>query len=66
MVVNSLMTNIAPGQTSPGGSPFDVKGIAWDGGYGIANVEVSADGGQSWRNATLGRTTAGSRSASWS
>ena len=31
-----------------------MKGIAWDGGYGIARVEVSSDGGQSWRTATLG------------
>jgi sulfite dehydrogenase (cytochrome) subunit A len=32
-----------------------VKGVAWDGGYGIARVEVSQDGGQSWRMATLGQ-----------
>jgi hypothetical protein len=31
-----------------------VKGIAWDGGYGIARVEVSTDGGQTWRTAALG------------
>jgi DMSO/TMAO reductase YedYZ molybdopterin-dependent catalytic subunit len=55
MVVNSLMTNIANAQSLPIGRPFDVKGIAWDGGYGIARVEVSVDSGQSWRNATLGQ-----------
>ena len=55
IVVNSLMTNVANAQSLPIGRPFDVKGIAWDGGYGIARVEVSVDGGQSWRNATLGQ-----------
>ncbi len=55
MVVNSLMTNIANGQSVTVGRPLEVKGIAWDGGYGIARVEVSQDGGQSWRSATLGQ-----------
>jgi hypothetical protein len=32
----------------------EVKGIAWDGGYGIRTVEVSSDGGRSWRTADLG------------
>jgi hypothetical protein len=36
------------------GKPADVRGIAWDGGHGIAEVHVSTDGGQSWRLATLG------------
>ena len=66
MVVNSLMTNIAPGQTIPAGRRFDVKGIAWDGGYGIAAVEVSIDGGQSWRNATLGQDYGRFSFRSWS
>ena len=51
MVVNSLITNLANGQKSPAGKPFDVVGVAWDGGYGIALVEVSTDGGQNWRKA---------------
>ena len=55
MVVNSLMTNVANGQTIPAGRAFEVRGVAWDGGYGIARVEVSVDGGQSWRSATLGQ-----------
>jgi hypothetical protein len=32
-----------------------VRGIAWDGGYGIAFVEVTEDGGTNWRRAELGR-----------
>jgi len=55
MVVNSLMTNVANGQTVAAGRPFEVKGIAWDGGYGISRVDVSQDGGQYWRSATLGQ-----------
>jgi DMSO/TMAO reductase YedYZ molybdopterin-dependent catalytic subunit len=33
--------------------PYRVCGAAWSGGTGIANVEVTADGGQSWQEATL-------------
>jgi hypothetical protein len=54
MVVNSLITNVSAGQKIPVGRTFEVKGIAWDGGYGIAGVDVSADGGRTWRTATLG------------
>jgi DMSO/TMAO reductase YedYZ molybdopterin-dependent catalytic subunit len=54
MVVNSLITNIGNGQQVAAGRPLEVKGIAWDGGFGIARVEVSIDGGQTWRHATLG------------
>lgn len=55
MVVNSLITNVQEGQRYKHGQRVEVKGIAWDGGYGIRNVEVSTDGGQSWRNAELGQ-----------
>jgi hypothetical protein len=55
MVVNSIMTNIANGMWATRGQAFEVKGVAWDGGYGISRVEVSQDGGQSWRSATLGQ-----------
>ena len=32
-----------------------VGGIAWDGGYGVRAVELSTDGGKSWKEATLGQ-----------
>jgi hypothetical protein len=32
----------------------EVEGVAFDGGKGIAKVEVSADGGKTWAAATLG------------
>ncbi|HUC60414.1 MAG TPA: molybdopterin-dependent oxidoreductase [Alphaproteobacteria bacterium] len=54
MVVNSLITNVKPNETVKAGRPMAVRGVAWDAGYGIALVEVSTDGGKSWRDATLG------------
>ncbi|MBI1206322.1 MAG: molybdopterin-dependent oxidoreductase [Azospirillum sp.] len=54
MVVNSLVTNLSPGHKAKAGRPLDVKGQAWDGGYGISEVLVSTDGGKDWRPATLG------------
>jgi len=55
MVVCSLITNIKNGQRFRFGQRVEVKGIAWDGGYGMQVVEVSTDGGRSWRPADLGR-----------
>jgi hypothetical protein len=54
MVVNPIITNITAGQEIPVGRAFEIKGIAWDGGRGIVGVDVSADGGRSWRNSALG------------
>jgi sulfite dehydrogenase (cytochrome) subunit A len=54
ILVNSIMTNVTPGQEVAVGRIFEVKGLAWDGGRGIANVDVSFDDGQSWRSAALG------------
>jgi DMSO/TMAO reductase YedYZ molybdopterin-dependent catalytic subunit len=53
--VNSLVIDPAPGATLPVNRRSEVLGIAWDGGSGISNVEVSLDGGASWREARLGR-----------
>jgi DMSO/TMAO reductase YedYZ molybdopterin-dependent catalytic subunit len=53
MVVNSLITNMLDGHSVPGGQATEVRGIAWDGGYGIARVEVSTDDGKTWHEATL-------------
>jgi DMSO/TMAO reductase YedYZ molybdopterin-dependent catalytic subunit len=54
MVVNSLITSIADGQRVPVGKALDVRGVAWDAGYGIQTVEMSLNGGRSWQAATLG------------
>jgi DMSO/TMAO reductase YedYZ molybdopterin-dependent catalytic subunit len=54
IVVNSLITAPERPLHQARGTPVDLRGIAWDGGYGIARVEISSDGGESWRDATLG------------
>lgn len=55
MVVKSLITRPQPGQRFRKGEAVEARGIAWDGGYGIHDVEVSVDGGQVWQRAALGR-----------
>jgi len=55
MLVNSLITTLRNGQRLKRGQPPLVRGIAWDSGSGIAQVEVSADGGASWQQAKLGK-----------
>ena len=53
--VNSLVVDPAPGAVLERGKRVDVLGIAWDGGSGIRNVEISLDGGKTWREAKLQR-----------
>jgi DMSO/TMAO reductase YedYZ molybdopterin-dependent catalytic subunit len=55
MLVNSLITSPTPAARLRRGEPAQLAGKAWDGGSGIAAVEVSVDGRQGWREATLGR-----------
>jgi len=54
MLVNSLITSPTPAMRLRRGQPARLTGKAWDGGAGIAAVEVSVDGRESWREATLG------------
>jgi len=54
MMVNSLVTNLRPGQRVAVGQPAEVRGVAWDGGFGVRVVELSTDGGESWRATKLG------------
>jgi hypothetical protein len=53
--VRSFITSISDGARVPAGQALAVRGIAFDGGQGIREVAWSADGGQSWRAATLGQ-----------
>jgi hypothetical protein len=53
MVVNSLITSHRDGDKVKAGK-VTVSGMAWDGGYGIRTVQVSTDGGNTWRSAMLG------------
>jgi sulfite dehydrogenase (cytochrome) subunit A len=52
--VRSFITSVAPGTIIPAGRAVQLKGIAFDGGAGIKAVDVSLDGGQTWRSAALG------------
>ena len=52
--VRSFLTNIADGATVAANADLALRGIAFDGGYGITDVVVSADGGATWIGAALG------------
>jgi len=52
--VRSFVTSLADGAQLPASRTLELKGIAFDGGGGIAKVDVSIDGGKTWRSATLG------------
>jgi hypothetical protein len=54
MTVRSFIASPVPGARVAVGRPITLKGIAFDGGYGIQEVQVSADGGTTWRRADLG------------
>jgi len=52
--VRSFITNLTDGSEIRAGESILVKGIAFDGGYGIRDVVFSEDGGKVWREAELG------------
>ncbi len=52
--VRSFITNVTDGAQLRRGGKI-LKGIAFDGGTGIKNVEVSVDGGNTWKDTRLGR-----------
>jgi hypothetical protein len=54
ILINSMVTSHADGAQVTRGRAAALTGWAWDGGSGIRGVEVSIDGGRSWRAATLG------------
>ena len=53
IMVNSFITNLEDGAQVKAGQALEVRGIAWDGGYGIAEVVLSVDEGVSWTPARL-------------
>jgi sulfite dehydrogenase (cytochrome) subunit A len=53
--VRSFLTSVRDGATLPAGKPVTLRGIAFDGGFGIRDVSVSVDGGKTWTSAQLGR-----------
>jgi sulfite dehydrogenase (cytochrome) subunit A len=54
MRVRSFIATPQDGSTLPAGRPVTLKGIAFDGGYGIQSVALSTDRGSAWRRAELG------------
>jgi DMSO/TMAO reductase YedYZ molybdopterin-dependent catalytic subunit len=53
MSVRSLFAQPEANESIMAGAPYEVQGVALDGGAGIARVEVSADGGKTWEAAKL-------------
>jgi hypothetical protein len=55
MVPRSFVTNFASGDTvKTAAAPVTLRGIAFGGDCGVARVDVSTDGGQTWRPTQLG------------
>jgi len=52
--VRSFITNLADGAKVQADAETPLRGIAFDGGYGVREVVVSSDGGKSWAAAALG------------
>jgi DMSO/TMAO reductase YedYZ molybdopterin-dependent catalytic subunit len=52
--VRSFITSLSDGAEVAAGAPLDLRGIAFDGGSGIAAVRVSPDDGTTWHAAILG------------
>jgi DMSO/TMAO reductase YedYZ molybdopterin-dependent catalytic subunit len=54
MVPRSFFTNLTDGATVKPGTPLSVRGIAFGGDCGVAQVQWSDDGRTTWRVAALG------------
>jgi DMSO/TMAO reductase YedYZ molybdopterin-dependent catalytic subunit len=55
MVPRSFFTNVTPATRVKPGSPVPLRGIALGGDCGVAAVDVSVDGGATWKPTALGR-----------
>jgi DMSO/TMAO reductase YedYZ molybdopterin-dependent catalytic subunit len=53
--VRSFITSLADGDKVTVGKPLGIRGMAFDGGYGITQVLFSDDNAKTWREATLGK-----------
>lgn len=69
MTVRSFIATPESGARVRVGQPVTMKGIAFDGGYGITEVQLSSDGGATWRRvqleSDLGRYSFREWSATW-
>src|ERR1019366_1174256 len=50
---NSVITRPSGGQQLPGRGCYEITGLAWSGGGAVRKVEVSTDGGRTWKDAQL-------------
>ena len=64
--VRSFITNLADGAQLRAGAPQTVRGIAFDGGFGIREVLFSSNGGRTWREAQLGHDLGNFSFREWS
>jgi DMSO/TMAO reductase YedYZ molybdopterin-dependent catalytic subunit len=55
MSPRSFLTNVSNRQTITVGRSAQARGIAFGGDSGVSKVELSSDGGKSWRPTTLGK-----------
>jgi hypothetical protein len=55
MVPRSFLTNVKSGDRVRSSTIVALRGIAFGGDRGVAQVDISADQGQSWQNTSLGR-----------
>jgi DMSO/TMAO reductase YedYZ molybdopterin-dependent catalytic subunit len=55
MVPRSFVTNTSADAKLPVGAPAQLRGVAFGGDSGVAAVDVSTDGGKSWRPTQLGK-----------
>jgi len=55
MPVRSFIAVPAPATRVKAGQAATIKGIAFDGGYGISEVQLSTDDGATWRRVHLGQ-----------
>jgi sulfane dehydrogenase subunit SoxC len=53
MEAKSVITFPSGGQRLPGSGFYEITGLAWSGRGRVRRVDVSTDGGKTWRAATL-------------
>jgi sulfane dehydrogenase subunit SoxC len=53
MEAKSVITSPSGGQRLPGPGSYEIRGLAWTGRGAVRRVEVSTDGGRTWRDANL-------------
>lgn len=66
MRVRALIAQPEEGERLPSGTPTVVRGTAWSGEAPVSRVEVSFDGGETWREAALGTASSPYAAVPWS